>query len=227
VAHLAAIDKEGCINAVDRKTDRVKTGGEKVASREVEALTDRLPAVSEVAVNDLSDAKWGEAVTVIVVPKAGHALSEDEVVAHCSEQTARFKAPERVVFAQVLPKQPSGKRLKRKLRQRYACADCASAHTTCSRTSAFGCSADCASAARNGEASTAGKTRKALPRATAMLRCQRSWPMRRIGLPSVRRRNSASVQPNSSTSVAPDRPSRGSKSGKGLRWAYLFQGQTS
>ena len=110
MAHLAAIDKEGCINAVDRKTDRVKTSGEKVASREVEALTDRLPAVSEVAVDDLPDAKWGEAVTVIVVPKAGHALSEDEVVTHCSEQTARFKAPERVVFALVLPKHPSGKR---------------------------------------------------------------------------------------------------------------------
>jgi fatty-acyl-CoA synthase len=98
----------------------IKTGGENVASREVEEMIYRLPAVSEVAVVGLPDAKWVEAVTAIVVLKAGHTLSEAEVMAHCSEHMAHFKAPKRVVFTEALPKNPSGKLLKRELRQRYA-----------------------------------------------------------------------------------------------------------
>ena len=116
---LAVIDDEGYISVVDRKKDMIKTGGENVASREVEEMIYRLPAVSEVAVVGLPDAKWIEAVTAIVVLKAGHALTESEVVAHCSEHMAHFKAPKRVVFTDVLPKNPSGKLLKRELRQRY------------------------------------------------------------------------------------------------------------
>jgi fatty-acyl-CoA synthase len=68
----------------------------------------------------LPDAKWVEAVAAIVVLKAGHALTEAAVVAHCSEHMAHFKAPKRVVFTEALPKNPSGKLLKRELRQRYA-----------------------------------------------------------------------------------------------------------
>ena len=105
---------------VDRKKDMIKTGGENVASREVEEMIYRLGGVSEVAVIGLPDAKWVEAVTAVVVVKAGHQLAEAEVIAHCNEHMATFKVPKRVVFTDSLPKNPSGKLLKRELRLRYA-----------------------------------------------------------------------------------------------------------
>jgi fatty-acyl-CoA synthase len=98
----------------------IKTGGENVASREVEEMIYRLPQVSEVAVIGLPDARWVEAVTAVVVVKAGLALTEAEVIAHCTTHMASFKAPKRVVFADSLPKNPSGKLLKRELRQAHA-----------------------------------------------------------------------------------------------------------
>lgn len=117
---LATIDQEGYISVVDRKKDMIKTGGENVASREVEEMIYRLPAVSEVAVIGLPDARWVEAVTAVIVLKAGQGLTEAEVIAHCNGHMAHFKAPKRVVFTDALPKNPSGKLLKRELRQRYA-----------------------------------------------------------------------------------------------------------
>jgi len=116
---LATIDDEGYITVVDRKKDMIKTGGENVASREVEEMIYRLGGVSEVAVIGLPDAKWVEAVTAVIVVKAGQVLTEDEVIAHCNMHMAGFKAPKRVVFTDTLPKNPSGKLLKRELRQRY------------------------------------------------------------------------------------------------------------
>lgn len=116
---LAVIDDEGFITVVDRKKDMIKTGGENVASREVEEMVYRLPAVSEVAVVGLPDPKWVEAVTAVIVVKAGQALTEAEVVAHCNQHMAAFKSPKRVLFTDSLPKNPSGKLLKRELRQRY------------------------------------------------------------------------------------------------------------
>ena len=113
---LATVDAEGYITVVDRKKDMIKTSGENVASREVEESIYRLPQVSEVAVVGLPDARWVEAVTAVVVVKAGHTLSEAEVLAHCSTHLAGFKCPKRVVFVDALPKNPSGKLLKRQLR---------------------------------------------------------------------------------------------------------------
>jgi fatty-acyl-CoA synthase len=117
---LATIDEEGYITVVDRKKDMIKTGGENVASREVEEMIYRLPQVSEVAVIGLPDAKWVEAVTAVIVVKVGQTLDEATVIAHCAQHMAHFKAPKRVVFTDTLPKNPSGKLLKRDLRQRYA-----------------------------------------------------------------------------------------------------------
>jgi len=117
---LATIDDEGFITVVDRKKDMIKTGGENVASREVEEMIYRLPQVSEVAVIGLPHPRWVEAVTAVVVVKAGQSLSADEVMAHCTAGMAGFKAPKHVVFAPALPKNPSGKLLKRELRQTYA-----------------------------------------------------------------------------------------------------------
>jgi len=117
---LASIDAEGYITVVDRKKDMIKTGGENVASREVEEHIYRLEGVSEVAVIGLPHPTWIEAVTACVVVKPGHELDEAKVIAHCREVMAHFKVPKRVVFLPSLPKNPSGKLLKRELRKTLA-----------------------------------------------------------------------------------------------------------
>ena len=117
---LATIDAEGYITVVDRKKDMIKTGGENVASREVEEMIYRLAEVSEVAVIGLSDPRWVEAVTAVIVVKAGQTLTEEAVMAHCSAHMASFKAPKRVIFTDSLPKNPSGKLLKRELRTSFS-----------------------------------------------------------------------------------------------------------
>jgi fatty-acyl-CoA synthase len=117
---LAVIDTEGYITVVDRKKDMIKTGGENVASREVEEALYRLDGVSEVAVVGLPHPRWIEAVTAVVVTKAGQSLDQAQVIAHCEQQLAHFKVPKRVLFVDALPKNPSGKLLKRELRQQFA-----------------------------------------------------------------------------------------------------------
>ena len=116
---LGTIDEEGYISVVDRKKDMIKSGGENVASREVEEMIYRLPQVSEVAVIGLPDAKWIEAVTAVIVVKQGQELTEQEVIDHCNAHMAAFKSPKRVKFVDALPKNPSGKLLKRELRKTF------------------------------------------------------------------------------------------------------------
>ena len=116
---LAVVDDEGYISVVDRKKDMIKTGGENVASREVEEALYRMPGVSEVAVIGLPHPRWIEAVTAVVVQKPDAGLTEEQVIAHCASQLAHFKTPKGVVFVDALPKNPSGKLLKRELRQRF------------------------------------------------------------------------------------------------------------
>lgn len=117
---LATIDAQGYITVVDRKKDMIKTGGENVASREVEEAIYGIAGVSEVAVIGLPDPRWIEAVTAVIVPKPGQVLTEEGVIAACRNRLATFKQPKRVIFTDALPKNPSGKVLKRELRQRYA-----------------------------------------------------------------------------------------------------------
>ncbi len=117
---LATMDAQGYITVVDRKKDIIKSGGENVASREVEEAMYGIPGVSEVAVIGLPDPRWIEAVTAVVVAKPGHALTEAGLLAACRERLAGFKVPKRVILTDALPKNPSGKLLKRELRQRYA-----------------------------------------------------------------------------------------------------------
>jgi fatty-acyl-CoA synthase len=117
---LATIDDEGFISIVDRKKDMIKTGGENVASREVEEVIYRLPEVSEVAVVGVPHPRWVEAVLAVVVTKPGLALDEAALLAHCAAHLAGFKRPKKVVFVDSLPKNPSGKLLKRELRSALA-----------------------------------------------------------------------------------------------------------
>ena len=120
---LATVDDEGYITVVDRKKDMIKTGGENVASREVEETVYRLDGVSEVAVVGLPHPYWIEAVTAVIVRKPGAgSLTEDAVIDHCRAQMAHFKVPKKVIFVDALPKNPSGKLLKRELRTTYEAA---------------------------------------------------------------------------------------------------------
>ncbi len=114
---LGVIDDEGYISVVDRKKDMIKTGGENVASREVEEVLYRYPGIEEVAVIGLPDPKWIEIVAAVIVPKKGSSLTEKEIIAHCKEHLAGFKCPKKIVIAENLPKNPSGKILKRELKE--------------------------------------------------------------------------------------------------------------
>jgi fatty-acyl-CoA synthase len=117
---LATMDQEGFITVVDRKKDMIKTGGENVASREVEEALYALGSLSEVAVIGVPHPRWVEAVVAVIVVKTGATLTQEEVLRHCAGVLASFKTPKAVVFAQALPKNPSGKLLKRELREAHA-----------------------------------------------------------------------------------------------------------
>ena len=116
---LGVMDEEGYITIIDRKKDMINTGGVNVSSREVEETIYQLDGVSEVAVISIPDTYWIEAVTAIVVPKAGVTLTEGEVIDFCKEKLSKFKTPKNVEFTNELPKNPSGKVLKRFLRDLY------------------------------------------------------------------------------------------------------------
>jgi fatty-acyl-CoA synthase len=105
---------------VDRKKDMIKTGGENVASREVEEAIYQLDGVAEVAVFGVDHPRWVEAVAAVVVPKDGVTLTPEAVLEHTRSLLAGFKTPKYVVVADALPKNPSGKILKRELRAEHA-----------------------------------------------------------------------------------------------------------
>ncbi|MDN5916007.1 MAG: acyl-CoA synthetase [Pseudonocardia sp.] len=117
---LGILTEEGHLSVVDRKKDMIKTGGENVASREVEEAIYLLDGVAEVAVFGISHPHWIEAVTAVVVPREGVTLTVEAVQAHTRERLAGYKRPKYVVFADALPKNPSGKILKRELRTEHA-----------------------------------------------------------------------------------------------------------
>jgi fatty-acyl-CoA synthase len=119
---LGRFDTDGYLYVVDRKKDMIKTGGENVASREVEEVLYQVPGVEEVAVIGLADPKWIEIVAAVVVPKKGAALGEKEIIAHCRERLAGFKCPKKVILVDRLPKNPSGKILKRELKEKFVAA---------------------------------------------------------------------------------------------------------
>jgi len=91
-----------------------------VASREVEEALYELEGVAEVAVFGISHPTWIEAVTAVVVAKSGSAITEDDVHAHAKQRLASYKRPKYVVLTDALPKNPSGKILKRELRAKHA-----------------------------------------------------------------------------------------------------------
>ncbi|HEY8473716.1 MAG TPA: AMP-binding protein [Natronosporangium sp.] len=101
---------------VDRSRDMIITGGLNVYPAEVENVILRHPAVADVAVIGVPDPVWGESVKALVVRRAGHPLTADELVAHCRQSLAGYKKPRIVEFVDSLPKGATGKTLKRELR---------------------------------------------------------------------------------------------------------------
>jgi long-chain acyl-CoA synthetase len=113
-------DASGYFYILDRLKDMIVTGGENVYSGEVEAVIYQHPAISEVAVFGIPDPRWGEVVMACVVLKPAMALGVDELIAHCRRALANYKVPRRIEFVQTeLPKNGSGKILKRLLRDRF------------------------------------------------------------------------------------------------------------
>jgi fatty-acyl-CoA synthase len=117
------LDQDGFLFLTDRKKDMIISGGENVASSEVERVIYRLAQVSEAAVVGLPDAQWGERVVAVVVLKAGAQLTRAELELHCREHLAGFKVPRQLVMRESLPRNPSGKVLKRVLRDELAAKD--------------------------------------------------------------------------------------------------------
>lgn len=115
-------DAAGFLYIADRIKDIINTGGVVVSSREVEECLYTHPAVSEVAVIALPDEKWIEAVVAVVSLKAGQQVDAEALIAHVKAHIAPFKVPKRVFFVESLPRNASGKLLKRELRQQYASA---------------------------------------------------------------------------------------------------------
>ncbi|MFB6578508.1 fatty acyl-CoA synthetase [Streptomyces sp. NPDC056402] len=118
---LAVRDAQGYFTVVDRVKDVINSGGVLVASRQVEDVLYTHPGVAEAAVVGLPDERWIEAVTAVVVPRgeAGE-VTEAELMSYAREKLAHFKAPKRVLFVDALPRNASGKILKRELRDRFA-----------------------------------------------------------------------------------------------------------
>ncbi|MEV0909618.1 acyl-CoA synthetase [Streptomyces hokutonensis] len=114
---LAVRDAHGFFTVVDRVKDVINSGGVLVASRQVEDALYTHEGVAEVAVIGLPDDRWIEAVTAVVVPRGE--VTEAQLIDHAREKLAHFKAPKRVVFVEKLPRNASGKILKRELRERF------------------------------------------------------------------------------------------------------------
>ncbi len=117
---VGRIDPDGLLTVVDRLKDVIVSGGENVASREVEDVLHRHPGVADVAVIGVPDARWGERVTAVVVPRTGASVDEDELLALCRAHLAGFKTPRAVSFCAELPRNAAGKVLKQQLRAELA-----------------------------------------------------------------------------------------------------------
>jgi acyl-CoA synthetase (AMP-forming)/AMP-acid ligase II len=109
-------DEDGYLFIVDRLKDMIVSGGENIAGSEVERVLYEHPAVLEAAVVGRPDERWGEVPVAHVALREGATATEDELLEHCRGQLARFKVPKAVTFVEALPRNPSGKVLKRELR---------------------------------------------------------------------------------------------------------------
>ncbi len=112
-------DADGYLYIHDRVKDMIVSGGENVYPAEVENALFSHPAVADAAVIGVPDPRWGEAVKAVVVLRPGQSVEAAELIGHCRERIAGYKTPKSVDFVEVLPRNPSGKVLRRELRAPY------------------------------------------------------------------------------------------------------------
>ena len=115
---LAMQDDEGFYYIVDRKKDMLISGGENIYPTEVEQVLYRHPNVQEVAVIGMPDERWGEVPVAIIAP-AGEPPTLEDIQAYCADRLARFKTPKDVIIVEALPRNATGKVLKRELRKEF------------------------------------------------------------------------------------------------------------
>jgi acyl-CoA synthetase (AMP-forming)/AMP-acid ligase II len=113
---IGHLDADGYLYIDDRKKDMIVSGGENVATSEVERVLYECHAVLEAAVVAMPDEHWGEVPRAFIVVRPGQDIGEETLIAHCRARLAGFKTPKQVVFLDALPRNPSGKVLKRDLR---------------------------------------------------------------------------------------------------------------
>ena len=113
------LDEEGYLFIHDRIKDMIVSGGENVYPAEVENALFDLPEIADVAVIGVPDKKWGEAVKAVIVLKSGETVSEEDIIGYAKTKIAGYKVPKSVDFTDALPRNPTGKVLKRELRAPY------------------------------------------------------------------------------------------------------------
>ena len=114
---IGVCDDDGYLFIVDRLKDMIVSGGENIAGSEVERVLYEHDSVLEVAVVARPDDRWGEVPVAFVVLRPDATATADVLLEHCREQLARYKVPKDITFLDALPRNPSGKVLKRELRQ--------------------------------------------------------------------------------------------------------------
>ena len=117
---MGVLDADGFLYITDRKKDMIISGGENIASSEVERVIYRLDGVADAAVIGLPDERWGERPVAVVVMEPGKTLDYATLEAHCRAHLAGFKVPKALFLRDELPRNPSGKILKRVLRDDFA-----------------------------------------------------------------------------------------------------------
>ena len=116
---LARVDEDGYIHIVDRKKDMILSGGANIYPREIEDVLYAHPAVLQAAVIGVPHEQWGETVKAILVLREGAQATEEEIIEYCRQNLAEYKKPRVVEFRDSLPMNPSGKILKRELRDEH------------------------------------------------------------------------------------------------------------
>ncbi|HEY5856955.1 MAG TPA: long-chain fatty acid--CoA ligase [Aldersonia sp.] len=116
---LARVDDDGFVTIVDRKKDMIISGGENIYPAEVEHVLYEHPAVADVAVIGAPDEKWGETLVAVVVVGSESAVTEAELIEFSRARIAHFKVPKQIRFVEALPRNATGKLLKRALREQY------------------------------------------------------------------------------------------------------------
>ncbi len=114
---MGKVDEDGYLYVVDRLKDMIVSGGENIYPAEVENALYAHPAIALCAVVGAPDELWGEKVVAFVVLHKGVRATEEQLIEHCKEKIARYKAPKQIIFIKKIPMSPQGKILKRKLRE--------------------------------------------------------------------------------------------------------------